>query len=255
MRIIAVTGIKGGVGTTTVAAHLSAALSAQGQSVMALDLCPQNSLRLYFGMPWDQHRGVALELMEGNPWYYACYQNQAGIYFFPYGDLHNDVPKELVPTLFPESFGALSAQLNKVKFADDNGWLIVDCPVSREDNEWYAKLVPSVDMVVRVLNADALNYALLTSAQDQKRNDFQGKERILINRYSPVMQLEQDVNDLLHDEYGDRMLPCVVHNDESVRQALAYKQTVFECSEHCQANRDFSLLSTWLIARGRSGDF
>ncbi len=245
MRIIAVTGIKGGVGTTTVAAHVSAALRAQGEQVMALDLCPQNSLRLFFGMPCEIHDGIAPALLDGKVWFEACYKNQTGLYFVPFGDLHNEIPKELMPLLFPESFHQLSDQLKNINFEGD-GWLIVDCPVSDLESEWYNHLVEASDAVIRVITSDALSYALLRQGDRYDRSD---KEMLLVNRFTPAVDLEQDLKTLLLSEYRDHLLPVVVHEDKNICQALAHKQTVFEYAPYSQAYRDFECIATWLIAK------
>ena len=46
MKVITVVSAKGGVGKTTLAANLASVLAARGRRVIALDLDPQNALRL-----------------------------------------------------------------------------------------------------------------------------------------------------------------------------------------------------------------
>ena len=56
MQTIAVTNQKGGVGKTTVAAHLSAGLVRRGHDVLAIDLDPQGYLTRHFGRKDDLYR-------------------------------------------------------------------------------------------------------------------------------------------------------------------------------------------------------
>ena len=48
MKVITVVSAKGGVGKTTLAANLASVIAARGRRVLALDLDPQNALRLHF---------------------------------------------------------------------------------------------------------------------------------------------------------------------------------------------------------------
>ena len=50
MRSIAIMNQKGGVGKTTTAVNLSAALQEQGQRVLLLDLDPQSHASLHLGI-------------------------------------------------------------------------------------------------------------------------------------------------------------------------------------------------------------
>ena len=58
MRTVAVIGASGGAGVTTVAASLARALHAAGHPALAFDINPDNTLRLPFGMHWDDRFGL-----------------------------------------------------------------------------------------------------------------------------------------------------------------------------------------------------
>ena len=57
MPLIGFTSPKGGVGKTTLAANVAALLAARGHKVLALDLDPQNALRLQFGLSYRDEAG------------------------------------------------------------------------------------------------------------------------------------------------------------------------------------------------------
>ena len=59
MPVIALQGLRGGMGTTSVTAALAWALQQLGESVLAIDFTPDNLLRLHFNTPFELARGWA----------------------------------------------------------------------------------------------------------------------------------------------------------------------------------------------------
>jgi chromosome partitioning protein len=65
MRRIAIVNQKGGVGKTTTAANLGAALARRGRRVLLIDLDPQANLTLHFGVTPDTERPSTYSLLCG----------------------------------------------------------------------------------------------------------------------------------------------------------------------------------------------
>lgn len=65
MRTIAIINQKGGVGKTTTAVNLSAALAEQGQRVCLIDLDPQAHASLHLGVALREDRGSVYQVLTG----------------------------------------------------------------------------------------------------------------------------------------------------------------------------------------------
>src|SRR4051812_19205889 len=85
MPLIAFASPKGGVGKTTLAAHLAALLAQRGHRVVALDLDPQNALRLQFGLPLRDEAGFLGEIEHRPLWRLAAAETGYGVRILPYG--------------------------------------------------------------------------------------------------------------------------------------------------------------------------
>lgn len=241
MRLIAVKSLQGGAGATSIAANLAAALHAEGQHVLAIDLCPSNLLRLFFAMPWQDKHGLAPQIAEGKPWHEAAYRNAAGIQFIPYGRTALPLHEQKVLDFFNAN-GGLRQQLQRLDLAPDC-WVIVDCPSG--DGPVSQNLFAMADRTLTVLNADPAAYAHL--------HDAEIGGSLLLNRFDPRMQLDRDIGDLLRHQYRQQMAPLTIHRDESLREALACRQTVFEYAPDCLVLDDLVTLATWLRAHVSEG--
>jgi cellulose synthase operon protein YhjQ len=90
MKVIAVVSAKGGVGKTTLAANLASVLATSGRRVIALDLDPQNALRLHFGVPLDSIDGLSRASLSGDAWQRIMFDGADGVNVLPYGAVVED---------------------------------------------------------------------------------------------------------------------------------------------------------------------
>ena len=85
MRLIALTSPAGGVGCTTVAAHMALMLQAMGHSCLALELHPRNQLGVHLGLPHPVPSGWVAPAAQGQWWGDAAVAAANGLLFLPYG--------------------------------------------------------------------------------------------------------------------------------------------------------------------------
>ena len=85
MPLLLFTSPKGGVGKTTLSAHTAAILAKRGHRVLAIDLDPQNALRLHLGVSIREESGF-LKAIDGRPdWRASAIDTPAGVRLLPFG--------------------------------------------------------------------------------------------------------------------------------------------------------------------------
>ena len=79
------------------------------------------------------------------------------------------------------------------------------------------------------------------------RPDFAETLHVL-NQANGARQLSKDITRVMQDSLGDRLIG-VIHEDQAVREALAYDQSVLEYDTHGQAADDLRKCALVLAQR------
>ncbi len=251
MNVISITGASGGAGATMLAAHLAVSIGQQGHRTLAFDFSPFNTLRLHFGMDWNVTDGLAPQLLAGKPWNEAAWRSPDGIDFMPYGTLEHDSARQQFDALFdpPRAARWFSDCLATLDIPDD-AWIINDVPFPF--TPLRAQIVAASTIRVAVLAPDAMSSSNAGRIADCLRPDTNASLRFVLNGYDASRDLDHDVRYLLRAQLGNALAPVVVHRDESLREALASKQTVFDYAPSSQAASDLTRLAFWLTAAPQS---
>ncbi|SNS82291.1 cellulose synthase operon protein YhjQ [Noviherbaspirillum humi] len=246
MRIVAVLDVYGGCGATTVAAHLAQALHQQRRPVFAFDFCPENVLRLHFGMAWEDGSGFAPRMLEGSAWHEAAFRSSSGLAFIPFGALPDGRALDALGALLETRPGWLRADIDALEFPAPPV-LVCDCP--RGPAALRSQILEEADLVLLVCRPDPVAYAAATRIARDAAQNGGPPTMIVLNGFDPARRLDRDISALLRTGHRELLSPVAVHRDESIREALACKQTVFEFAPDSQAAYDFDTLATWTIAR------
>jgi chromosome partitioning protein len=126
-HIVTLVNQKGGVGKTTTAVSLAAALGRHGQRVLLVDLDPQANATSALGVATDQRTGTYEALLEETP-IASCIVDIAEekLSVVPSSAALAGAEVELVPVLARER--RLEVALRPV--LDSYDWILVDCPPS-----------------------------------------------------------------------------------------------------------------------------
>ena len=250
MKVVAVVSAKGGVGKTTLTANLATALQHQGApTVLVVDLDPQNALGLHFGADPGALAGISRASLAGDSWGSVCQQSPSGVHVLPYGVV-NEADRVAFERHLEGHPDWLAQQLQSLDLPPD-ALVFIDTPPG--PSVYMQQALTAAHVVVVVSLPDAASYAALTLMQRlvqtycTPRPDFSGTLHVL-NQANGARQLSKDITRVMQDSLGDRLIG-VIHEDQAVREALAYDQSVLEYDTHGQAADDLRKCAQVLAQR------
>lgn len=234
MNLVTLTGIRGGVGTSTVAALLGEALHALGQRVLLVDLNASDTLRLHFNVPYtDSHGWVGASFPK--EWRGQSFRIEPGLCLSPFGRKAIDA-SGLSHLLRGEDFWLEVLPELEPEF----DWLLFDCPALPYHMTPALRFRSALDVVV--VRPDVAAHVLLA------QYSMKSTSHLLINAYDATRRLESDVVLDWRRRYRDRLVPILMHLDECVHEALAYKTTVVRYRPGSATSRAARQLARWCMA-------
>ncbi|MDD0810847.1 cellulose biosynthesis protein BcsQ [Curvibacter sp. RS43] len=239
MKIIAVVSSKGGVGKTTVTANLANALARQGRTVVVMDLDPQNALGLHFGIAPTEYRGVSRASLSGQSWRSVVFESRSGVYVLPYGVVNED-DRDRFEQSFEGTPDWLTHQLSSLNLPPD-ALVLLDTPPG--PSAYMKQALHAAHLAVLVVLADAASYAALPMMQRLVQTYCVGQPHFIdslyvVNQTDSSRQLSKDVTNIVRSSFGERVVG-VIHQDQSVGEALAHDQSVLDYEANSQAAQDF----------------
>ncbi|UTH73439.1 cellulose biosynthesis protein BcsQ [Chromobacterium sp. IIBBL 290-4] len=241
MTILSICGVRGGCGATAIAAGLAWYRAEQARSTLLIDLCPQNLLRLHFGVPWSEEGGWRASLQNGGDWTLSAWQIGDGqLSLVPHGRF--EPKKGVLPA------GWLHGELERLARPVDD-LVVLDTPLLYENARELA--FSSASHVLVVLPADPISCVLSDKLEADLLGRGFSRHEILyvINQFDPARRLDRDVEMLLRKMLGKRVAPLPVMRDEAMREALAAGMPVAAFAPESQAAEDLKELSVWLAIR------
>lgn len=247
MHVLALVNQKGGCGKTTAAVNLAAALAAQGQRVLLVDLDPQAHATMALG--WAvADEPVLLEVLEGLSGVdEAVVSAPGGFWLLPATPDLADFEESAARTLNPES--ALREALRHCRLELD--YVVLDCP-PRVDGVLAMNALRACHTALLVVETGA--FALQGAVQAlHLLDELQGDEevefetRVLATMFDRRTRFARDLLTAMFLRFEDEMLDSVVRTSVRLREAAGMGVPVEVLDPGCRAAEDFrSLASEWI---------
>lgn len=214
MNLVALQGIRGGVGTTSLVAGLALAAQEQGARVLAVDLCHDNLLGIHLGLSHDDPRGWSRLADPTREWRSALYHYEEGLDLLPHGGQQGT---------------SAGAWLQAIEGYD---LVLLDLPMGQLPGLPCKRLT--------IVNADANCHVRLY------RHVWGDGERLLVTQFTSRRALQQDLLDLWQAG-GLPLLGLRLHRDEAMAEAMAAKQPVGRYAPTSLIAHELTALACWCL--------
>lgn len=215
---------KGGVGKTTTAVNLSAALALSGQRTLLLDMDPQCNATTSLGLePTEGHALVSDETLNAS----IAETDWDGLSMVPGSRTFHDIDK-LAGGGDRES-GRVRRHLDEA--IEEYDFILIDCPPSVGELTQTA-LAASTEVLMPIQCEYFAMEGLTQLIQTIKRVIIATGGRltfggILLTMYDPTLELTREVDEEVRDFFGDIVFDSVVPRDVSLSEAPSHGKTVF----------------------------
>ena len=258
LRVLSVSNQKGGVGKTTTAINIGAALAAVGERVLILDLDPQGNASTGLGVKRGQRRTTAYDVIVNGASIpdAAVHTALPGLDLIPSDADLSGVELELAQAprrsfRLRDAIDALRAQAD----ADSYTYVLIDCPPSL--NLLTVNAMAAADAVLVPLQCEFFALEGLTQLMRtvelvrgnlNPRLEIQG---VVLTMYDRRNSLSDQVAADVRAHFGDKVYDTVIPRNVRVSEAPSFGKPVLVYDLKCAGSQAYLRLARELVGRER----
>lgn len=247
-KVIALVSINGGVGRSTLVTALSSGLQRHGESVVALDLDPQNALHHHFGVSASMP-GIGRTSLEHGQWAPLQQLGFAGCQVLTFGDITVEQQENLERWLKNEPLW-LAQRLASLGLSERQT-VIIDTPAG--NNVYFHQALNVADVVLVVVQADAASLGTLDQLDVLLATHLEGERppavHVVVNQVDESNDFSLDMLEAFKQRLGKA--PLAVHRDMKINEALAFAADPLDTVAKRLASDDFNEICQLLKAPKR----